>query len=235
MTTPPGFAAVVKVGGSLSHGPHLPTLCQALGRLARRHPLLIVPGGAAFADTVRGAADRYTLSDTAAHWMAILGMDQYGYLLADLIPGAIAAHDLAAAGAAAGAGQAAVLLPFTLLRHDDPLPHSWTVTSDAIAAWLCGSVGAALLTLLKDVDGLYSAPPPSRLIIAHISGAKGVGTPIKQRKGGMDLVQKSRTIHFGPFGSPVEKKMIHGSMHLAPSGQPSLHVVPQFWKDVGND
>ncbi len=160
MTAQPTFAAVVKVGGSLSRGPHLPTLCHEVGRLARRYPLLIVPGGAAFADAVRAAARRYTLGDDAAHWMAILGMDQYGYLLADLIPGAVAARDLTAACAAVRAGRAAVVLPFALLRHADPLPHSWTVTSDSIAAWLCGHVGAPLLALLKDVAGLYSTLPP---------------------------------------------------------------------------
>jgi len=62
------------------------------------------------------------------------------------------------------------------------------------------------------------------LIIAHISVACVLGKPIKQRKGGLDLVQKSRTAHVGLFGSTVEKKMIHGCLHLAPIG-PLLHML----------
>jgi len=78
-------------------------------------------------------------------------------------------------------------------------------------------------------------PLPASLIIAHISVARSLGNPIKQPKGGLDLVQKSRTAHFSLFGPTVEKKMIHGCLHLAPIGPLPLYVVPQFWKDVGND
>jgi aspartokinase-like uncharacterized kinase len=74
---------VIKVGGSLSRGERLGPLCQRLAALGRQHPLLVVPGGGAFADTVREYDQRYRLSDHAAHWMAVLAMDQYGYLLCD--------------------------------------------------------------------------------------------------------------------------------------------------------
>jgi aspartokinase-like uncharacterized kinase len=46
-----------------------------------------------------------------------------------------------------------------LLIQADPLPHSWQVTSDAIAAWVAGLAQASRLILLKDVDGLFSADP----------------------------------------------------------------------------
>jgi hypothetical protein len=35
------------------------------------------------------------------------------------------------------------------MQQDDPLPHSWDVTSDSIAAWVCGAVGADRLILVK--------------------------------------------------------------------------------------
>ena len=44
---------VLKVGGSLSRGDSLPTLCRRLAKLGRWHRLLVVPGGGPFADTVR--------------------------------------------------------------------------------------------------------------------------------------------------------------------------------------
>jgi aspartokinase-like uncharacterized kinase len=150
---------VVKVGGSLSHGGVLAHLCRELARLAAQHCLLIVPGGGAFADTVREQWRRHTLGDSAAHWMAILGMDQYGYLLADLIPGSVAVRGLEEAKDVALAGRVPVLLPFEMVHSADALPHSWDVTSDSIAAWVAQQAGAEMLVLLKDVDGLYSAHP----------------------------------------------------------------------------
>jgi 5-(aminomethyl)-3-furanmethanol phosphate kinase len=150
--------AVIKVGGSLSRGGHLPALGKHLGELGKRHPLLVVPGGGPFADLVRDQGRRFALDDTTAHWMAILGMDQYGWLLARLIPGGEPVWSMAGARAVAQEGRVPILLPWALLYAADPLPHSWEVTSDSIAAWVAGMGGVQLLILLKDVDGLLDRP-----------------------------------------------------------------------------
>ena len=42
-----------------------------------------------------------------------------------------------------------VLAPSRWLRTADPLPHSWEVTSDSIAAWVAGEIGANHLVLVK--------------------------------------------------------------------------------------
>ena len=42
-----------------------------------------------------------------------------------------------------------VLAPYRWLRAADPLPHSWEVTSDSIAAWLAGELGARRVVLVK--------------------------------------------------------------------------------------
>ena len=47
------------------------------------------------------------------------------------------------------AGSVPVLAPLRWLRNADPLPHSWDVTSDSIAAWMAGEFGAADLLLVK--------------------------------------------------------------------------------------
>ena len=47
------------------------------------------------------------------------------------------------------AGRVPVLAPSQWLREADPLPHSWDVTSDSIAAWVAGAVGARELVLVK--------------------------------------------------------------------------------------
>ncbi|MGE4424713.1 MAG: hypothetical protein AB7D39_20600 [Pseudodesulfovibrio sp.] len=178
---------VLKVGGSQSRHEELPALCAALAEAGKRHPLLVVPGGGDFADGVRRCADRYPLSDSAAHWMAILAMDQYGLLLCDMISGSRPVRSLDEAAPIAGEGRVAVLLPHDWLRGEDPLPHSWDVTSDAIAAWVAGRAGSDRLVLVKDVDGLYDAAPASpdaRLIdemdVSRLPGNGGVDRYLAQ-------------------------------------------------------
>jgi len=162
---------VVKVGGGLGRAGDdaLRALCQVLGELGERHPLLVVPGGAEFADAVREADRRFGLPATASHRMAILAMELFGWLLSDLIPRAARCADLTRASKLA-AGRAAVLLPAGLPL--DALPASWQVTSDSIAAWVAGRVGAGRLVLVKEVDGLFAEWPPSGEPLARLSVAE---------------------------------------------------------------
>jgi aspartokinase-like uncharacterized kinase len=149
--------AVIKVGGSLAARPS--ALRRTMTRLAARHRLVVVPGGGPFADAVRRADRRFQPGDTAAHWMAVLAMDEYAYLLASLAGTASVVRDEDEIAATIGAERLPVLAPSSLLLAADPLPHSWQVTSDSISAWLAGQFGASLLVLLKDVDGVCTADP----------------------------------------------------------------------------
>ena len=155
---------VVKVGGGLGDSA-LPGLCTALGELGERHPLLVVPGGAGFADAVRDADRRFRLRAATSHRMAILGMEQFGWLLSDLIPGAVRSADLAQIRA----GRTTVLLPAALPLD---LPASWEVTSDSIAAWVAGRVGAGRLVLLKAIDDLHGR---TRLSVAELAALRTEG------------------------------------------------------------
>jgi 5-(aminomethyl)-3-furanmethanol phosphate kinase len=166
---------VVKVGGGLGDDA-LPALCNALGELGGRHPLMVVPGGGGFADAVRAADRRFGLRAATAHRMAILGMEQFGWLLSELIPGAERCADLARVGA----GRTTVLLPAALPL--DRLPASWEVTSDSIAAWVADQAGAGRLVLVKEVDGLYADWPPRGEPLARLTVAELAA----QRTGGVD-------------------------------------------------
>jgi aspartokinase-like uncharacterized kinase len=148
------FTNVVKVGGSLGRGMNLPGLCGEISRLGKKHPLLVVPGGGDFADQVRKADRCFKLKASAAHSMALLAMDQYGYVLNQLIADSLLTVDLDCARESAESGRSAILLPSAIVMKEDPLPHSWEVTSDSIAAWLAHRTCCRRLTLLKDVDGL---------------------------------------------------------------------------------
>ena len=135
---PSGPPVVVKLGGSLYN--QVPDLVPVL--LASERPLFIVPGGGMFADAVR----KSRVDNDSAHWMAIASMDQYGWF--------IASQGLMATALLQAPKRPVVFLPYCSLRQHDPLPHSWDVTSDSIAAWIADLLGLDLL-LLKSVDGVF--------------------------------------------------------------------------------
>jgi aspartokinase-like uncharacterized kinase len=156
---------VVKVGGSLGARPaHLRRLMDTLAATARRHWIVVVPGGGSFADAVRRADRRFRLGDSSAHWMAILAMDQYGHLLADLAPGA----RLVRSRRELAPGRLNVLAPSAWLRRADPLPHSWDVTSDSIAAWFARTLRVRRLLLVKHEDGFIGPLHGPERIPAHV-------------------------------------------------------------------
>ena len=158
---------VLKVGGALMRD--LATLDRAareLGRLRRDARIVLVPGGGLFADAVREVDRRLRLGDDAAHWMAVLAMDQYAHILAARVPAARVVEDPADLDTAFGRGLVPVLAPYRWLRRADPLPHSWDVTSDSIAVWIASSLHAKYLVLLKPAVG-----PPGEVTDPHFAHA----------------------------------------------------------------
>ncbi|MBN2243088.1 MAG: hypothetical protein JW793_10390 [Acidobacteria bacterium] len=175
---------VFKIGGSLGRSKGLAALCRELGPLGRRHPVLVVPGGGEFADLVRKYYREYELGETAAHHMALLAMDQYGCLLNRLIEGSRLETEMVRARQTAESGRVAVFLPSTALGRTDPLPHSWDVTSDSIAAWIACALCCARLVLVKDVDGLSRTRDPADSA-ARIMDRMTVGE-LARHSGGVD-------------------------------------------------
>ncbi len=110
--------------------------------MGRREAIVVIPGGGPFADAVREVDRAIGLSPDAAHWMAILAMDQYAHLLAGRIEGATLVEEPGGIAATLGAGRVAVLAPSRWLRAADPLPHSWDATSDSVAAFVAGALDA---------------------------------------------------------------------------------------------
>jgi aspartokinase-like uncharacterized kinase len=150
----PESLTVVKVGGGLAGIPGaLRRVGETVARAAGARRLVVVPGGGPFADAVRAFDEAHRLSPSAAHWMAILAMDQYGFALADVIPNGRVVEEPAGIRAAHLAGAVPVLAPSRWLRAADELPHAWEVTSDALAAYLATLLGADELILMKPVPG----------------------------------------------------------------------------------
>lgn len=170
---------VIKIGGSLiKEAPDL------LGRLVKefgsgslmaadgehisaRLPcsILIVPGGGLFADAAREADERFSLGADAAHWMAILGMEQYACYLQDK-SSAIATDSIKDLHQGIS-----ILFPYRLLKNEDPLPHIWDVTSDTIAAWVAKQIEAVFIKA-TDVDGIFR----DEKLVREISAASFTGS-----------------------------------------------------------
>src|SRR5665647_129172 len=153
-------ATIVKVGGSLALYPEkLRNLCTKINEISKEQKLIIVPGGGEFADVVRRLDKRFHLSCNTSHRMAILGMDQYGMLLSNLIPSSITTSKFEEIKYFLDMDKLPIFLPSNLLLQEDPLENSWAVTSDSIAVYLAGRWKVTKVLLVTDVDGIYSNDP----------------------------------------------------------------------------
>jgi dihydroneopterin aldolase len=141
---------VIKIGGSCASSLDLRRWTALVAGCAAR--AVIVPGGGPFADAVRTAQPRMGFDDAAAHHMAMLGMEQFGYALASFDRRLVVADSMAVLRRALAAGKVAVWRPARMAMKAADIPASWRVTSDSLAAWLAGKLRAPRLLLLKQVD-----------------------------------------------------------------------------------
>jgi dihydroneopterin aldolase len=160
---------VVKLGGSYAFSHALKGWIDAVGACAGR--VVVVPGGGPFADAVRSAQPKMGFDDRAAHEMALLAMDQYGYALANLGAGWRLAASAAAIRRVLLDGGVPVWSAMPMMRGAKDVPWSWDVTSDSLSAWLAGRIGAKRVLLVKHVE-----PPADPLRAADLV-AEGIVDP----------------------------------------------------------
>lgn len=151
------MTTIVKLGGSLAETGSLRSWLALLERRGGGR-CVVVPGGGAFAEEVRAAQGRHGFSDRAAHHMALLAMDQYGLMIADLAPSLRPGETEEEIKAALARGEVALWLPSRLASSDPAIAASWAVTSDSLAAWLARRLAATNLALVKSAPVLPLAP-----------------------------------------------------------------------------
>lgn len=161
--------AVVKLGGSTAGAAELGVWIAALAGSSL--PLVIVPGGGPFADQVRDAQKSLEFSDKAAHAMAILAMDQFGHVLLDGHERLVPACSLAEIERALECGRVPVWLPSALATPASDIAASWDITSDSLAAWLAGKIGAEALLLIKQSSAFSERDTIDRLAVNGIVDA----------------------------------------------------------------
>ncbi len=157
---------VVKLGGSFALSPHLREWIAAIAARAGR--IVIVPGGGPFADVVRIAQAPMGFDDRAAHRMGLLAMEQYGCAIASLDERLSPADSLESIRQSVANGKVPVWLPVRMVSAEASIPQSWDVTSDSLAAWLAGKLGAKRLVLVKHVEAMEKAMRAADLTARNI-------------------------------------------------------------------
>jgi aspartokinase-like uncharacterized kinase len=145
---------VVKVGGSLFDWAELPRRLRAHLETRTEDQILLIAGGGGVTDQIRALDRVHGLGDEVAHRLAIRSIDLTARMLAALLPDARLVERL---DEVQDAGRLVVLAPSVAIEEldrigDEPLPASWDVTSDTIAARVAQHLGASALVLLKSTD-----------------------------------------------------------------------------------
>jgi aspartokinase-like uncharacterized kinase len=149
---------VIKIGGSICTPLILKKLGRILEKIYKKHKFIIIPGGAEFADVVRKFDKKFHLTSKTSDKMAILSMDQYGLFLSDIMKFPTM-RELREAKNLENLKKPPIFLPSEYMFKENPLPHSWNVTSDSIAAHIACKINARKVILVKDVDGIFTSNP----------------------------------------------------------------------------
>jgi len=96
--------------------------------------------------------------------MAMLGMEQFGHALASFDARLAVADSVVGLRGALKDNKVPVWLPARMAMKAADIPASWQVTSDSLAAWLAGKLGAGRLLLLKQVELAHSPVAVSELV-----------------------------------------------------------------------
>ncbi|WP_295558450.1 uridylate kinase [uncultured Hyphomicrobium sp.] len=147
---------VLKLGGSLAESGRLRVLLALVARA--RRPVVVVPGGGAFADAVRETQAALGFSDETAHDMALLAMHQMADAMIALEPRLLGAETLEGFARAWRRNRIPVWLPASLCAGDRRIPRDWSITSDGLAARLAERLGDAELVLVKSRRVRRTAP-----------------------------------------------------------------------------
>ncbi|OED30450.1 hypothetical protein [Methanosphaera sp. WGK6] len=146
------MTTVIKIGGSL-FPKYIKDLCDTLKK--SREKIVLVNGGGALANKLREFNQEYSFSNDTNHWTAIECMDILGKLIADKNEDILLIEKIEDISKAHKNNKIPLLLTYDLLKKEDPLEHSWNITSDSIACWIAHRINAKLL-ILTNVDGIYS-------------------------------------------------------------------------------
>ena len=164
------MVTVVKIGGSL-FPEYTEVLCESFSKCDEK--IVLVNGGGSLANNIRDFNSISSFSDDVNHWTAIKCMDIIGNFIADKNNVIETVTSLDEIDDIHKKNKIPLILCYELLKKEDPLEHSWDVTSDSIACWIAHKINAKLL-ILTNVDGIYRGNISSnnKILIKSISAEK---------------------------------------------------------------
>jgi aspartokinase-like uncharacterized kinase len=172
---------VIKVGGSLLDWDELPLRLGSFLKTSLEQErkagagIVLIAGGGPAGDLIRTMDQIHALGDVKAHRLAIRALDLSAHILASLLPGSRVVDHPEGLHVVWSCGDIPILAPRKFLEEDDdlgldPLPASWDVTTDSIAARVAVRLGATRLILLKSVS-----------LVAAISRSEAAGLGLVDR------------------------------------------------------
>lgn len=139
---------VIKLGGSLLQ---LPDLTDRFHRWLAQQPRaanLVIVGGGELVDAIRKLDEMHRLDEARAHWLCVQAMSVTARLGAELLDlQLIEKMPTQAATEAACILDVQRFVERECARQNSPLPMSWDVTSDSIAARAAERMSAELVLL----------------------------------------------------------------------------------------
>ena len=149
--------AVVKLGGSLLNWGGLPAKLTAWIEGQDPDGLVFLVGGGEIVEAIRAFDRVHSIGEEASHDLALMGLDLTARLVEALGSTFQVTDRPDEWGPIWDAGRVPIFPPGLPLRREerldlDPLPRSWAVTSDSIAARLARRLDVGVLILIKSRD-----------------------------------------------------------------------------------
>jgi aspartokinase-like uncharacterized kinase len=196
---------ILKVGGSLLDWPELPDrLLSFIQQRKAAEPgvkLALMCGGGDFADSIRRYDRIHRFRDYEAHFLAMQAMNLACTLMFCLIKSCRGVETLAMLDEDWPPDEIPLLMPSSNLEElqfarRKPMPYSWDVTSDTIAAWIASQLPGRSLVLVK------SAPLPQGATRDHAAQLKLVDPYFPLISSALDRVEY---LHLrDPAATPVK-------------------------------
>jgi aspartokinase-like uncharacterized kinase len=148
--------AIFKIGGKIfEKRQELTSTISQLTSLYERNviqKIILIIGGGSCANFIRQLDQKFHIGNEVSHWMSIYSMDINGKKISRYFPRIKRTKNIEDIKKAKRLFT--VFLPYTFLRRNDILSHSWDITSDSITLYLAFKLNLKVCYLIKDVDGI---------------------------------------------------------------------------------
>lgn len=143
---------VLKLGGSLFDLPDLAPRLLEISQIAGCSHPVVVPGGGGFAEEIRKLDQQHGFEVEQSHALSIYSLSLSSRFVAGLSSRFFRVKSGTELEATWSEGSLPILDVAEFTVAHAPLPSSWEVTSDSIAAWIASLHPKSKLILLKSVE-----------------------------------------------------------------------------------